>query len=183
MRIIPSSLALVALAAAFAMPHAAALPEDPALSAQMRGVLLGVDGTPASGYQIGLKSSAGDLFLAPPTGADGSFAITGLPTGSYTIVAFSPDGAEFPVMGPKVDLQPGQVERMEVRLKPEAHAPGRDPGAKSPASPGRGGSWLSRVWHGSGGGKAGLIAVATLGSYGLYELLDDDDKRMSPITP
>ena len=161
---------------------AAAFQTPPA--AQLRGVLLNAERMPATGFQLGLKSTAGDLYLAPPTGADGSFALDGLPAGPYQVVAFSPDGEEFPVVGGEIELRPGAVERLEIRLRAAGHSPGRPPEGAGPAGAAqRGGSWFSRLWHSGAGGKAGLLAIVVGGSYGVFELLDDDDKQPKSVSP
>lgn len=145
-------------------------------AAQLRGVLLNAEGLPASGFQLGLKSRAGDLYLAPPTGVDGSFAIEGLPAGPYQVVAFAPDGTEFPVVGGEIELAAGAVERLEIRLRATGHSPGRPPEAAPPETPRPGGgNWFSRLWNSGPGGKAGLIAIVVGGGYGIFELVDDDD--------
>ncbi len=153
-------------------------------AAQLRGVLLNAEGLPASGFQLGLKSRAGDLYLAPPTGADGSFAIDGLPAGPYQVVAFAPDGTEFPVVGGEIELRAGAVERLEIRLRATGHSPGRPPDASPPGAPGaKGGNWFSRLWHSGPGGKAGLIAIVVGGGYGIFELVDDDDDEPRAASP
>lgn len=160
-------------------------------AAEVRGVLLSADGTPAVGYQIGLRSKSGDLFLSAPTGADGAFAVETLPPDAYRVVAFAPDGAEFPVLGREVALKAGQVERIEARLGGKAVSPGsmQSSGAKGAAAGKNagGGRGIAAFW-GTTGGKVAII-VGGIFAAGLVvnALSDDDDKKKndnpSPSVP
>ncbi len=63
---------------------------------EVRGVLLDTAGLPAKGYQIGLKTPDGNLFLSKATAADGTFVVSGLSPATYQFVAFAPDGENSP---------------------------------------------------------------------------------------
>ncbi len=168
------------LAAPPAPAAAPATPPSPT-SAQVRGVLLDADGLPASAHQIGLKSAQGDLFLSPPTGPDGAFALELIPPGRYRLVAFAPDGAEFPVLGQEVELKPGQVERVELRIAGDAKAPGRDTSqldeTRESTSSRRGGFWQTRT------GRIVLIAGGVFATGVLVATLDDDDDDEPATSP
>lgn len=176
-----SRVCILALLPALAIAASAPVLAQDSPAAQLRGVLLDAEGLPASGYQLGLKSPSGDLYLAPPTGADGAFALDAIPPGSYEVVAFSPDGEEFPVLGGGIVLEPGKVERLEIRLKPTGYPPGRPPEPEpvSEKEPDRGG-WFSRMWNSGPGGKAGIVAIVVGAGWGVVELVDDDEKDRSP---
>ncbi|RMG48702.1 MAG: carboxypeptidase regulatory-like domain-containing protein [Acidobacteria bacterium] len=125
----PLALALAAWLAA--APGGAALAQSS--TAGLRGVLLDQEGLPAVGFQVGLRRATGDLFLSPPTGKDGSFALAGLPPGRYELTAFDPRGEELGVTRKQVLLEAGRYERVELRLSGPPHPPGRAP-APEPAA-------------------------------------------------
>lgn len=173
----------VLLTMALVLPTATVLAAEEGL-AQIRGVLLDQQGLPAVGHQVGLKSGAGDLMLSPPTGQDGHFVLTNLPPGQYELVAFDPDGAQFPVVSDPVTLEPGQIERIEVRIAGPAQPPGRTPSPEpAPAPAGSGGlsGWFSGL---STLGKVGVV-VAGAGAIalGVSAFDDDDDEPASPHSP
>lgn len=169
-RLFRSLLALYLVVLVALPPLLAASPS----TATVRGVLLTKDGLPAEGYQIGLKSAAGDLFLSAPTRADGSFAVELLPPGRYRLVAFAPDGAEFPVMSKEVRLRAGDVERVEVRVSGEPRVPGSADRAAA----------ASEATKTGGGTRPWMIGVAIGGLFGLGLILaSNDDGSSSPASP
>lgn len=159
-----------------------------ARTAQVRGVLLTEDGTPAVGYQLGLKNERGDYFISSPTAVDGSFTVSDLPPAVYTLAAFDPEGVEFPVLGRSVRLEAGQVERVELRIgDAEGTPPGRDEAEmrevveETRRERRGGGFWRS---------TAGRVVMVTGGVFALALAIsaadDDDDDRpvsVSPVTP
>ncbi len=146
--------------------------------AQLRGVLLDSQGLPAKGYQIGLRTANGDLFTSGATAADGTFAVTGLPADTYRIVAFAPDGTEFPVLSKEVKLTTGQVERVEIRMAEKGTAPGRPASAADAAKGGtaaKAGLWSSTAFK-VGIVVAGALAVGAAVSGG-------SSKSSTPVSP
>lgn len=143
---------------------------QPSTTAEVRGVLLDTGGLPAKGFQVGLKTPDGSLFLSQPTAADGTFAIEGLPPATYQLAAFAPDGGEIPVVSKPVTLAAGQKDRVEIRLSSDkATVAGRVPeaGMVAPAA-----ATSSTV----GWANVGWAALAIAGTWGLGSwLLDDDD--------
>lgn len=170
------SLWLIAL---FLTPAGVALAEG-GTPAQLRGVLLTEQGLPAVGYQVGLRRDNGDFFLSASTTSDGHFELTSLPPGSYELVAFDPEGAEFPVLSEKVVLSPGAVERMEVRISSKATPPGRSaPPAKSAGQ----GSKLGLWWRGLP--TAAKIGIVTVGAFAVYQVVDNSGSSSpsAPVSP
>lgn len=168
---------------ALGFPVLAATPKAPS-GAQIRGVLLDQNGLPAVGYQVGLKTKTGDLTLAAPTGADGTFTLEGLPPDTYRLVAFGPDGAEFPVLAREVTLKPGQVERMEIRISGKAVPPGKGDGAGlKPVSKASGKGW--KGWMGSSVGKVALVigGAFAIGALATAASDDDDEDNGPPPSP
>ncbi len=152
---------------------------QPATTAVVRGVLLDTSGLPAQGFQLGLKTTDGNLFLSQPTGADGAFAIEGLPPATYQLAAFAPDGGEIPVIAKPVALSAGQQERVEIRLSTDkatvaGRPPAADAGAIAPAP-----AQTSSV----GWANVGWAALAIAGAFAIgYWVFDDDEvKRNKPI--
>ena len=146
--------------------------------AQVRGVLLDNQGLPAAGYQLGLQSPDGDLFISAPTGPDGAFAIEAIPTGTYRLVALAPDGSEFPVLSKNLTLKQGQVERLELKLGRASRMPGSTLVGES--STGEGMSFWKTT--------TGKIAVVVGGTAALGLALftdgdDDDDEGKPPVSP
>jgi len=172
----PLSLWLIVLLLA---PAGVVLAEGGA-PAQLRGVLLTEQGLPAVGYQVGLRRDNGDFFLSATTTADGHFGLTSLPPGSYELVAFDPEGAEFPVLSAEIVLNPGAVERMELRISSKATPPGRS--APHSRAAGRG-SKLALWWKGLP--TAAKIGIVTVGAFALYQVLDssDNNSRPAPVSP
>lgn len=187
-------LLAVALITLFALPPAAlAAPAATSpTTAEVRGVLLNMDGTPAAGYQLGLRSKSGDLFLSAPAGADGAFAIEGLPPDSYRVVAFSPNGSEFPVLGREVELKAGQVERIEAKLGVKVIAPGSAEGKAAAtttktASAGAKGKGFAGFWATTTGKVViivgGLFAVGAAASALSGNDDNNNDNNPSPSVP
>lgn len=181
-----SRIVALALAVSLAVPALAQVPAPAAQFAQVRGVLLTAEGLPASGYQLALRNRTGDLFTSGPTGPDGAFSVVQLPPDNYRLVALSPDGTEFPVLGREVELRAGQVERIELRLGAPSGAPGRAATAKEPAGAGGGGTGAATAAKKGGGWWAGLstgmkIAIVTggifVGGLAASQLGDDDDSN------
>ncbi|NJN65183.1 MAG: carboxypeptidase regulatory-like domain-containing protein [Acidobacteria bacterium] len=175
------SITVLALALALAPTLSLAAAVETS-TAQVRGTLLTKEGLPAAAHQIGLKSSTGDLFLSPPTGPDGSFAIELLPPGKYELVALSPDGAQFPVLGRQVELKAGQVERVELRLSDEEIAPGRTDEElastrDATSSRKRAGFFQSRT------GRIVLVAGGIFAAALIVSALDDDDDDEPAASP
>jgi len=141
-------------------------------TAEVRGVLLDTGGLPAKGYQIGLKTPDGNLFLSKATAADGTFVVGGLPPATYQLVAFAPDGGELPVIAKQVALAAGQKERVEIRLASDkAEVAGRVPtGEAAAAGSSAAGSTFS--WS-----ALGIAAVATVGIFALGTWVIDDDNN------
>ncbi|GAB4371935.1 MAG: hypothetical protein Kow0062_07910 [Acidobacteriota bacterium] len=173
-----AALAALALVAApiCAQPAGATTP------GALRGVLLDAEGLPAEAHQVGARSAAGDLFLSPPTGPDGSFALTGLPPGEYRLVAFGPDGTEYPLAPASVEVGAGQAVRLELRLAGAAGPPGRTAeGVGRVRSQTRGGGpsfWSTRT------GRLVLIGGGVVAAALLYSATDDDEAPApSPATP
>lgn len=168
---------LVCLLLSLALVLPAALPVTGAAEAsQVRGVLLDAEGLPATGYQVGLRSESGDFFLSASTGADGHFELTGLPAGNYRLVAFDPEGAEFPVLSEPIALAAGAVERLEVRIASGATPPGR----VRPAAAAKRGS-LSN-WFG-GLPIAAKIGIVVVGAFAVYKAVDSDSSPAAPVSP
>ena len=175
----------IALLVAFllAAPTAAATPPNAAAPAgkglaQIRGVLLDWEGMPAQGYQVALRSKAGDLFISAPSGIDGAFVIDQLPPGVYRMAAFAPDGAEFPVLAKDINLAAGQVERLEIRLAKKGGAPGRaetSPTKEAAAKPGKKGGL-------STGAIVGIV-VAGVAAVGLLVSSGGNDETPPVLSP
>lgn len=147
-------------------------------TAEVRGVLLDTAGAPAKGYQIGLKTADGNLFLSKATLADGTFVVDGLPPANYQLVAFAPDGGEVPVLAKQMALTAGQKERVEIRLTSDkAQVAGRVP-AEAAAT----GSASSSTFSWSALGYAAL-AVAGGFALGAWAFDDDDDKVERSTSP
>jgi hypothetical protein len=168
-----------ALVLALSLPSGAAFAADEGL-AQIRGVLLDQQGMPAVGHQIGVKSGAGDLMLSPPTGQDGHFVLSNLPPGKYELVAFDPEGAQFPVLSQEVTLEPGQIERLEVRISGPAQPPGR---TRSPAPEPAAGSKGAFGWF-RGLSTVSKVAIVVAGAAAVGLAVDsDDDDDSPPVSP
>jgi hypothetical protein len=146
-------------------------------TAEVRGVLLDTAGAPAKGYQIGLKTTDGNLFLSKATPADGTFVVDGLPPATYQLVAFAPDGGEVPVVAKQMALTAGQKERVEIRLASDkAQVAGRVPAEAAAGSTGSSTfSWKA----------VGYAALAIAGGFalGAWVFDDDDDTVERPASP
>ncbi len=149
-------------------------------TASLRGVLLTAEGLPAVGYQVGLRSAEGDLFISAPATADGHFNISELPAGRYRLVAFDEKGAQFPVLSEEIALKPGAIERLEIRISGSGLPPGRTASGGG-AAPGRA-SRLLKWWKGFPlAGKIGIVAV---GAFAVYQAVDNGDSSPErPVSP
>lgn len=177
----PLALALIA---ALSLPAVAAPKAPSPEAAEVRGVLLSKDGTPAVGYQVGLKSKSGDLFMSAPTGADGTFSVEQLPPDYYRLVAMAPDGAELPILGREVNLKGGQIERVELRLGDKAQPAGTDGGGSPATETGAaGGSKMGKAWSWFKTHRAAQVVVAVVGAFAIYELVKSDDNNKNNNNP
>ncbi len=182
----------VLLAVVLGLGPAVAAAGAAAGTAQLRGVLLDAEGMPAHGYQVGLRNADGDLFLSTATGPDGSFAVQIVPPGKYELVAFAPDGSEFPVLSKPVTLKEGQVARLEIRLGAKGFAPGHAP-ARAAAAAGKGGGAAAAGAGGTTAAAAGALAswwlplaVVVGGAFAVNSLDDNDpgpEPEASPSSP
>ena len=151
-------------------------------TAEVRGVLLDTGGLPAKGFQIGLKTPDGNLFLSKATLADGTFVVDGLPPATYQLVAFAPDGGEVPVVAKQMALAAGQKERVEIRLASDkAQVAGRPPAGEAAA--GAQASSATFSWK-----ALGYSALAIAGGFAIgYWVFEDDDddveRSASPSLP
>lgn len=145
-------------------------------TAEVRGVLLDTAGAPAKGYQIGLKTTDGNLFLSKATPTDGTFVIDGLPPATYQLVAFAPDGGEVPVVAKQVALAGGQKERVEIRLASDkAQVAGRVPAeAATGTASGKPFSWAA----------VGYAALAIGGAFAIGTWITDNNNDVErPASP
>jgi hypothetical protein len=170
----------VALLSLFAILVPTATLAQATATAEVRGVLLDTGGLPAKGYQIGLKTSDGNLFLSKATPADGTFVIDGLPPATFQLVAFAPDGGEVPVVAKQMALAAGQKERVEIRLASDkALVAGRPPAEAAAAGASTASSTFS--WK-----ALGYAALAIVGGFAIGEWVinDDDDNDVErPASP
>ena len=150
---------------------------------EVRGVLLDTAGLPAKGYQIGLKTPDGNLFLSKATAADGTFVVSGLPPATYQFVAFAPDGGELAVAPRQTTLAAGQKERTELRLTSDkAVAPGTVPAGAAAAAGATGATAAASTFS---WGAFGIAAGAIAGAFLIGELVinDDDNGVERPASP
>lgn len=151
-------------------------------TAEVRGVLLDTGGLPAQSFQIGLRTTDGNLFLSKATPADGTFVVDSLPPATYQLVAFAPDGGEVPVLAKQMALAAGQKERVEIRLASDkAQVAGWVPAEAAPASTTASSSTVN--WK-----ALGIAAVAIAGGFAIgYWVFEDDDddveRSASPSLP
>jgi hypothetical protein len=178
----PSRILLTMLVFSLVAPASLAQPAPGGeAAAQLRGVLLTAEGLPAVGYQIGLKSTEGDLFLSPPTAKDGGFALELVPPGSYSVVAFGPNGAEYPVLGREIALTAGQVERLELRIAEQGLPPGRTAEEVEALRERTGSGKLAAL---TGKTKVIVVVAGIAAAAGLaIALSDDDDDDEPPVSP
>ncbi len=175
----------VALLALLAITLPTALLAQANGTAEVRGVLLDTAGLPAKGYQIGLKTPDGNLFLSKATAADGTFVVGGLPPATYQLAAFAPDGGELAVVAKQVALAAGQKERVEIRLASDkAQVAGRVPAGDPAAAGSSAAAGSTFSWS-----ALGIAAVATVGVFAIGAwVINDDDNDVerdngSPILP
>jgi hypothetical protein len=149
-------------------------------TAEVRGVLLDTAGAPAKGYQIGLKTADGNLFLSKATPADGTFVIDGLPPATYQLVAFAPDGGEVPVLAKQVALTGGQKERVEIRLASDkAQVAGRVPAEAAAGSA----SGTTFSWSAVGYAALAIGGAFAIGSWAIDNDNNDVQRSVSPTLP
>jgi hypothetical protein len=115
---------------ALALPTTARAADN---EAAFRGVLLDATGQPAVGNPMALKTPDGQLVTLQGTGEGGSFSLSGLPPGTYEILALQPADGKTPLMSQKVTLAAGQKARVDMRL-PSNAAAANTPAANTPAA-------------------------------------------------
>jgi hypothetical protein len=85
--------------------------------ADLRGVVLDAFGQPAAGYLMKITTSQWGEVILHPTEKDGTFVVSGLPSGKYEVRVFDPRGnPDSPIASKQVTLAAGQAEKIEIRV-------------------------------------------------------------------
>jgi len=84
--------------------------------ARLEGLVIGVDGRPASGYQVHLIDGDGQAVGTATTGNDGVYSFRDMAAGDYAMGIENTEGQIAPTAGPEVHLGQGELARRDVKL-------------------------------------------------------------------
>jgi hypothetical protein len=147
--------------------------------ARLEGLLVGVDGRPASDMTVHLIDGQGNDVAQVGVSDEGLYSFQQLPPGEYSLGIENTEGQMAPVMAPAVNLSGDQLARRDLKLMQAD--PGAMPGTMtSGITPNYGmGTW----WAGlSTAAKAWTIVaiVAVVGITAAALSSDDDDSSEPP---
>lgn len=174
-KVLVAGLTLVALALAGLPTRAASSGED----ARLEGLVIGVDGRPAVGWQVQLVGEEGRSVATAAAGHDGLYAFAGLPAGEYTLGVESPAGAAAPVAAPPLRLAKGTLARRDVKLV-ETTVEGRD--GLVQRNYGLGTWWAGLSTASKSWTIVGLVAVTAI-TVSAIDSSNDSNNNEPPATP
>jgi len=150
-------------------PMRAALPGGAGLD----GIVVGLDGRPAAGYEVHLIDPAGNPAATSTTGADGQYGFSDVPAGEYGLAVENAAGGVAPVLGPPVRLGRGELARRDLKLL--QGDPATQPAFSANYSAGQ---WWASL---SPAAKAWTVVAIVVVVGVTAQLLTDDDA--SPFDP
>ena len=142
---------------------------------RIEGLLLDVDGRPATGHTIHLIDHRGTDTAQATAGSDGVYSFPEVPAGSYAMGIETPDGVLAPVTAPPVELGSRELARRDLKLV-ETDVATRN--AALQANYGLGLWWAGM----STGGKVGVSVALAAILYGIIAALDSDSEGEAPAT-
>lgn len=143
---------------------------------RLDGVVMGVDGRPASGYRVHLIDGVGNDVAQSTADDRGVYSFSGVQEGAYSLGIETLEGRMAPVAGPPVQLGDSQLARRDVKLMQT------DPIGQQATT--RANYGIGMWWGGlSSSAKAwtivGLIAIVGI----TVVALTDDDDSDPPASP
>jgi hypothetical protein len=84
--------------------------------ARLEGMLLGVDGRPASDHRVLLVDGTGTDVGWSTTSDEGLYSFRGLPAGEYGLVVEGPEGQLGALAGPPLRLDDNELARRDLKL-------------------------------------------------------------------
>lgn len=140
----------------------------PTSGATLEGLLVDVDGTPATGYRVHLIDETGTPTAQATAGEDGLYSFSGVPAGEYALGIENASGQLAPVAAPPLRLGESELARRDLKLL-AADGPGTE-GAM------RGNYSLGSWWAGLNPAAKTWTVVAIVVVVGVtVALLNDDD--------
>ncbi len=142
----------------------------------VEGILLGVDGRPAEGFQVLLISGAGEPVSVSSLDREGTYRFDQVAPGEYGLGVRSPEGLAAPALLAPFQVQERTVRR-DLRLRRAVSSVEISPAAGGVGIWWAGLSPAAKVWTVTGG----LVAAGLA-----YSLIDDDTPRANgegPATP
>jgi hypothetical protein len=158
---------VVALAATFTPAFAV-----PA-TATLTGTVFGENvSAPLAGATVVVTDANGTKLASQPTGANGSFTVTGVPPGTQTLALETKDGA-FAIATP-ITLAPGETKGVQLALKAASDQDDKKKkkGAAAPPSAAAKGAMIATI-----------IGFAVLGALAVDSLGNDNKSNASPSQP
>ena len=168
-RTLAAYLTLLALAVWIAPASALAAGGD----ARIEGLMVGLDGRPASGMTVHLIDAGGQDVAAATVDDEGAYSFRDLPSGEYSLGVENAQGQMAPVAAPPVKVKANELARRDLKLM-EA-----DPAAQSSATVANYG--LGQWWAGLTPAAKAWTVVAIIAVGGItWSALDDDNTNASP---
>lgn len=136
---------------------------------RLEGLVLDVEGRPASGHRVHLIDNRGREMGHSDVGEDGMYSFASLPEGDYSLGVASPDGTVAVVAAPPVRLQHRELARRDLKLVQA------DETAVNQAAEANYG--FSLWWHGlSPLGKTWTVVAIVIAAGLTYEAVSDEDE-------
>jgi len=138
--------------------------------ARLEGLLLDVQGRPASGYGVLLIDDQGREVQRSPIDPQGLYSFRGMTSGAYSLGIETPEGQKAPVATPPIRVDDGQLARRDLQISET------DPRATGQVVQGNYG--LGMWWAGlSTAGRAWTIVALTTFFVVTVAIIADDDEE------
>jgi len=139
---------------------------------RLEGLVVGVDGRPASGYTVHLIDESGEDHAQSTADDQGLYSFRDLPPGDYAMGIENTEGQIAPVATPPVRLGEGELARRDVKMM-NAESSTRNEVAGADLGFGM---WWSSL---STAAKVWIVIGAVAGAAFIVNELDDDEPASS----
>ena len=145
--------------------------------ARLEGLVVGLDGQLADGFQVHLIDEDGAEVATAETDDRGVYSFDQVEAGRYGLGVGNPEGQLAPVAGPPIDLQGGQLARRDLKLVQTSEPRRQDLAGVNPSV----GSW----WAGlSTPAKTWVVVAIVVAAWFTYEALKSGEEPVEqPASP
>jgi hypothetical protein len=148
---------------------------SPGAMGRLEGQVLGIDGRPASGWQVHLVGGSGRATAQAEVDGAGLYSFRDVEPGDYSLGVVSPTGDAAIVAAPPVRLGAGELARRDIKM---SESDPRTVNGVLAANPSLGAWWGERTLAAKIWTIIGIVAVV-----GVTAAAVDDEDDVSPVTP